>query len=158
MWNLNSNDNNEGPPQQDTPDGRQHPLHSPARSAFSILVVDDEPAKRYGIARALKAAGYRVAEAESAADALRDYPSHSALVLDVYLPDMFGFEVCRRIRATTTTLPIVQVSTVLVEERYQEEGRDAGADAYLADPTIEQLVETLDALLNLGGAAPPLVQ
>jgi CheY-like chemotaxis protein len=129
-------------------------LHSRARTVFSVLVVDDEPAKRYAMARALSAAGYRIVEAGSAAEALASFDRHAAVVLDVYLPDMFGFDVCRHMRAARPALPIVQVSSVLVDERYRREGEAAGASAYLADPTAADLVRVLDDLLDVGGAPP----
>lgn len=127
-----------------------HPLFSPHRRVFSVLVVDDDAAKRYALGRALRAAGFQVIEAAHAAEALA-VAAWSAAVLDVYLPDMDGFALCRRMRQTHPRRPIVQVSSVLVEPPYQQAGREAGADAYLSEPDMGELVRTLDALLQGGG-------
>ncbi|MCG2594374.1 response regulator [Ramlibacter sp. XY19] len=124
-----------------------HPLFSAQRRNFTVLVVDDNASKRYAISRGLQAAGFLVVEAAHAADALAT-PACSAAVLDVYLPDMDGFALCERMRRAHPALPIVQVSSVLVEEPYRKAGRAAGADAYLTEPDLAELVGTLDALLQ----------
>ncbi|MBA2960554.1 response regulator [Ramlibacter sp. CGMCC 1.13660] len=126
----------------------QH-LFSPARGRYTVLVVDDQAAKRYAIARALRAAGYAVDEAPSGAAALQAFGHHAAVVLDVYLPDLDGFAVCRALRLRAPALPIVQVSSVLVDAQYQQAGRAAGASAYLADPELTALVATVDQLLGV---------
>lgn len=113
-----------------------------------MLVVDDDPAKRYAVSRSLRAAGFRVTDVADAAAALASAGQCSAAVLDVYLQDMDGFELCRQLRQQSPAMPIVQVSSVLVEEEYRQRGRDAGADAYLAEPEMGELVRTLDALLQ----------
>ena len=70
------------------------------RSVHTVLVVDDNPATRYATGRVIRAAGFQTAEAGSGAEAL-DLIARgvSAAVLDVHLPDIDGFELCRRIRA-----------------------------------------------------------
>lgn len=82
------------------------------RSRHTVLVVDDNPATRYATARALRAGGFRTIEAANGADAIeRSRGEVSALVLDVHLPDMTGFEVCARVRgaAETSVLPIIHL-------------------------------------------------
>ena len=69
--------------------------------AHTVLVVDDNPATRYSTSRVLRAAGFRSLEAASGqrgAGAGRRGVS-DLMVLDVHLPDIDGFEVCRRLRA-----------------------------------------------------------
>jgi PleD family two-component response regulator len=62
------------------------------RENHSVLVVDDHEATRYSISRALRASGYRTIEASAGAQALELSPCAAALVLDVQLPDLHGFE------------------------------------------------------------------
>jgi len=142
----------DGDPNAKPPPGDpgEHPLFSPHRRALTVLVVDDNAGKRYALSRALRAAGFQVIEAAHAADALAA-TAWSAAVLDVHLPDMDGFDLCGRMRRAHPNLPIVQVSSVLVEEPYRQAGRAAGADAYLTAPEMDELVRTLDALLQRPG-------
>lgn len=123
-------------------------MFSAARTAYSVLVVDDDRAKRDALAHSLSAAGYRVTEAFSGAEALERYASHAAVVLDVHLPDVLGFDVCRVIKASMPGIIVVQVSSVFVDDQFRQAGFDAGADAYLADPAAAPLLEVLDRLLR----------
>ena len=121
------------------------------RSQHSVLVVDDNASSRYATARALKAAGYNTVEAVAGAEALELADFVSAVVLDVHLPDLLGFEVCRlmRDRPATATLPIVHVSAVYVTEEDRSTGLHAGADAYLVSPVDPvDLVAMLDRLIG----------
>ena len=119
-----------------------------------VLVIDDSEAGRYATARMLSRAGFRVAEASTAAGGLtRVRTEHPDVVLlDVKLPDMNGLEVCRRIKedpAISTTL-VVQISASFVRPSDAVRGLEAGADAYLTeplDPTV--LVATVNALLRV---------
>lgn len=138
-----------GPPWLGSADWQPDRLYSPARRAYSVLVVDDHAVKCYAIARALRAAGYSVGEASSGQEAWHAFFAYAALVLDVHLPDIDGFALCREIRERAPQLPIVQVSSVLVEPEYQRAGREAGASAYLPDPELHALVTTLDRLLDI---------
>jgi CheY-like chemotaxis protein len=121
------------------------------RSHHSILVVDDTPAGRYATSRALRAAGFNTVEAAAGAEALELVEFVSAVVLDVHLPDLLGFEVCRllRSRAATASLPVVHVSAIYVTQEEQSAGMQAGADAYMVAPVDPQaLVATLDHLIS----------
>jgi PAS domain S-box-containing protein len=122
------------------------------RAAHTVLVVDDNPATRYATSRVLRAAGFKIIEAASGQDAL-DLGDRtlSAVVLDVHLPDLDGFEVCRRLRAVpaTAVVPVIHLSATYVEDRHKVAGLNAGADAYLthpAEPPI--LVATVQALVR----------
>jgi two-component system cell cycle sensor histidine kinase/response regulator CckA len=118
-----------------------------------ILNVDDDEAGRYALSRILTAAGYRVVEASSGEEALRlagELPD--LILLDVNLPDMSGFEVCRRLRADTRTasIPIIHVSATYVRSEYRTAGLDGGADGYIVQPVdARELVATVAALLRL---------
>lgn len=120
------------------------------RSHHSVLVVDDNAATRYASARALRAAGFNTVEAAAGAEALELVEFVSAVVLDVHLPDLLGFEVCRlmRQRASTASLPVVHVSAIYVSQDEQRTGLEAGADAYMVAPVDpDALVATLDRLI-----------
>jgi CheY-like chemotaxis protein len=121
------------------------------RSQHSVLVVDDNPSTRYATARSLRAAGFHTVEAAAGAEALELVEFVSAVVLDVHLPDLLGFEVCRlvRQRAATASLPVVHVSAVYITQEEQSAGLEAGADAYMVAPVDpEALVATLDHLID----------
>jgi CheY-like chemotaxis protein len=125
------------------------------RSQHSVLVVDDNEATRYATARSLKAAGFNTVEASAGAEALELGEFVSAVVLDVHLPDLIGYEVCRllRSRATTAALPVVYVSAMYVSEADQQQGMANGGNAYLVSPIDpEALLATLDQLIGQGPA------
>ena len=118
----------------------------------TILVVDDRPEARYATVRTLSAAGYDVRETATGRDALRLarlFPD--LIVLDVMLPDMDGFEVCRLLKgdARTGPIPIVHKTAVYDDDEHRRRGLAAGAEAYLADPIEpELLLGTVERLLK----------
>lgn len=121
-----------------------------------VLVVDDNPVTRYATVRTLSAAGFRTIEAESGQEALqRADVTVSAIVLDVNLPDIDGFQVCRMLRERhdTATVPVVHLSATYVQDYDKVRGLDAGASAYLihpAEPAV--LVATISSLLRASAA------
>ena len=127
------------------------------RAAHTVLVVDDNAATRYSTARVIRAAGFNTAEAGSGHEAIAlSRQGVSAVVLDVHLPDLLGFEVCRllRSRPASAGLPIVYVSAMYVSEADQMHGMQTGADAYLVAPVDpEALCATLDQLIDSRTAA-----
>jgi PAS domain S-box-containing protein len=121
------------------------------RDKHTVLVVDDDPATRYATARILRAAGFRTHEAATGMEALAAAPQASALVLDVHLPDLDGFEVCRLIRSQpqTALMPVMHVSAAYVKNEDKVTGLNAGADAYLVRPVEPAvLIATLQALIR----------
>ena len=122
------------------------------RSVHTVLVVDDNPATRYSTARVIRAAGFRTAEAGSGGEALEQVARGvSAVVLDVHLPDIDGFEVCRTIRSqpATAMLPVVHLSAAYIKDEDRVTGLNAGADGYLVHPVEPAvLVGTLQALIR----------
>lgn len=123
---------------------------SAERSQHSILVVDDVEASRYAMSRALRAAGFQTVEASAGAQALELAEYVSGVVLDVHLPDVHGFEVCRLLRENPSTarVPIVHVSAVYVSGEHIETGHKLGADAYLIAPVDPvDLTRRLDELI-----------
>ena len=119
-----------------------------------ILVVDDEPAVRDALQRALRLAGYEVELAGDGAEALRRVAlaAPDALVLDLLMPEVDGLNVCRRVRAAGDQTPIlVLTARDAVSDRVA--GLDAGADDYLVKPfALEELLARLRALLRRTGA------
>jgi signal transduction histidine kinase len=116
--------------------------------------VDDYEASRYARSEMLKRAGFQVLEAPTGAAALRiAAESRPVLILlDVNLPDMDGFEVCRRLRAeaATLTVPIVHISATFVSDKAQDLAYEGGADSYLTDPVEPAvLLATIHSLLRL---------
>jgi two-component system KDP operon response regulator KdpE len=99
-----------------------------------ILVVDDEPQVRRFLRASLPTQGYRLVEAETGADALREASTRvpDAVLLDLGLPDLDGVEVTRRIREWSA-VPIVVLSA-RGQESDKIEALDAGADDYLTKP------------------------
>lgn len=108
-----------------------------ANEAATVLVVDDAPTNVKLLRLVLKDAGYRVLEASSGPEALdtlrRDKPD--IMVLDVRMPGMTGYDVCREIRhdAEFATLPVIMVTALsLPEERIK--GIEAGATDFITKP------------------------
>src|SRR6188472_3276247 len=100
-----------------------------------VLVVDDEPAVRQALERALAAEGHEVTVAEdghAALDRLVDQPV-DAVVLDVAMPGLDGLEVCRRLRSAGDRTPVLMLTARdAVDDRVA--GLEAGADDYLVKP------------------------
>ncbi len=114
-----------------------------------VLVVDDEPQILRALRANLRGAGYEVATAASAAEALAAAAVQppEAVVLDLVLPDGSGTDVCRELR-TWTQVPILILS-VVGDEREKVAALDAGADDYVTKPFgIEELLARLRALLR----------
>jgi two-component system response regulator MprA len=122
----------------------------------SVLVVDDDPALRTAVARALDLDGYAVSAVGDGAKALaaigEQHPD--AVVLDLMMPVVGGLEVCRRLRATGDRTPIL-VLTARDEVSDRVAGLDAGADDYLVKPfALEELRARLRALLRRSRDVP----
>jgi two-component system response regulator MprA len=116
-----------------------------------ILVVDDERAVRESLRRALELEGYEIelaADGEEALYRLESTSQPDALVLDVLMPGVDGLEVCRRLRRSGNSLPVLML-TARAEVENRVEGLDAGADDYVTKPfALEELLARLRALLR----------
>ena len=119
--------------------------------AMKILVVDDEPAVRESLRRALELEGYVVEladDGESALDRLGGSAQADAVILDVLMPGIDGLEVCRRLRAQGNAVPVLML-TARAEVDSRVAGLDAGADDYLPKPfALAELLARLRALLR----------
>ena len=125
-----------------------------AESRGLILNVDDYEASRYARSQMLQRSGFQVLEAGTGAEALRlaSDVGPDLVLLDVNLPDMDGFEVCRRLRAQpiTLTVPIVHISATFLSDRAEQLAYEGGADSYLTDPVEPAvLLATIHSLLRL---------
>jgi signal transduction histidine kinase len=129
---------------------------------ITILAVDDNEALRYSLVRTLREAGYQVLEAGTGGEALaRATESPDLITLDVHLPDMIGFDVCKQLKANplTSRIPILQLSSTYLDPEARVKGLASGADAYLAEPIDRaELIATVGALLRLKNAENLAVQ
>ena len=119
-------------------------------STFSIVIVDDDPAIRNSLSRALRIEGYSVELFENGGDALKAMALRApdGIILDLQLPDIDGLEVCRRLRSAGDATPILMLTARdAVNDRVA--GLDVGADDYLVKPfDLAELLARLRALLR----------
>ena len=124
-----------------------------------VLVVEDEVKMARLLERGLEEEGYAVDVATTGAEAVwaaTENP-YDVVILDVMLPDVDGFEVCRRLRADGRWAPILMLTArEAVSDRVA--GLDAGADDYLAKPfSFNELFARLRALLRRGAEERPTI-
>ncbi|QDQ11187.1 fused response regulator/phosphatase [Streptomyces spectabilis] len=118
----------------------------------TVLVVDDVPASRYALGAVLRRAGHRVLLAGSAGEALLALDARlragelpDVALVDVGLPDMSGYDLCRRMKESPTTaaLPVVHFSAVAHGSLDRCRGLDAGAEAYLTVPAEPEEIQAV---------------
>ena len=120
----------------------------------SVLLVDDHQATRYATRRVLEAAKFSVTEAASgtiALDAMSGDPD--VVLLDLQLPDLDGFEVCRRIKSdpVMSRTRVVPFTAVFKSDVDRERAIRAGADGYLIKPIAPaDLIATMRSLIGIG--------
>lgn len=125
-----------------------------------ILVIDDDDTNRYVLAAWLRRAGHTVIDASDGAEglallALTDVALPEAVIADVRLPDMSGFEVSEAIKADPRTagVPVIHVSAAAITPEEHAEGLRRGADAYLNQPVDPgELLATVTAALRYARA------
>src|SRR5207248_4598576 len=134
-----------------------HKVELALKMTKKILIIEDEEGIVHLLSLYLKDAGYDIAVAKDGADGLalhaREHPD--LLILDIMLPAIDGFEVCRRIRAWSKT-PILML-TARGSEDDRIEGLELGADDYLVKPfSPRELVSRVRAILRrTGGSETP---
>jgi DNA-binding response OmpR family regulator len=124
----------------------------------SILVVDDEPEIVKLVQKIMEARGHQVSIARDGQEALevatRTRPD--VVILDLNLPKIDGFEVCRRLKsgADTKLIPIVMLTAAYVSVEDATRGIGAGADEYVIKPFLrEVLVHNVERLIHASRAA-----
>ena len=122
-----------------------------------ILVVDDERAVRESLKRALELEGYQVDLAADGSEAIAQLDNGEkpdAVVLDLLMPGIDGLEVCRHVRRTGSTLPVlILTARDAVGDRVA--GLDAGADDYVVKPfALEELLARVRAMLRRAAPGP----
>lgn len=120
-----------------------------------VLILEDEDNIRSFVVINLKRAGYEVVEAANGMEALtklQNNPDIGVAILDIMLPDIDGFEVCRRIRAGNKKMGVIML-TARTQEMDKVTGLMTGADDYVTKPfSPAELTARLDALFRrLGG-------
>src|ERR1700722_6741538 len=118
-----------------------------------ILNVDDYVPGRYARTKLLKQAGYPVIEAGSGGETMEMVQQNrpALILLDVNLPDMTGFEVCKRLRGNpqTAATTILHISASSILTQHQVSGLESGADGYLVEPVEPAvLLATVHAFLR----------
>ncbi len=127
--------------------------------AQKILIVDDNPNALRLIGYALHREGYEIVVAQSGPEALEKVGAErpDLVILDIMMPEMNGYEVCRRLRNTpqTARIPIILL-TAKAQVDDKVEGFAAGADDYLTKPVLPvELIARVKALLLRAGYTPP---
>ncbi len=124
-----------------------------------ILVVEDEPKMARLLRRGLTERGDVVVVSPTGGGAVDEATvgHFDVVLLDVMLPDMNGFEVCRRLRGQSVWTPVLMLTArTAVEDRIH--GLDAGADDYLAKPfSLDELLARIRALVRRGSVERPAV-
>ena len=120
-----------------------------------VLILEDEVSIRSFVVINLKRAGYDTIEAGTGAEALerlKENPDIGVAILDIMLPDIDGFEVCRSIRATNKSIGIIML-TARTQEMDKVTGLMTGADDYVTKPfSPAELTARIDALYRrIGG-------
>jgi class 3 adenylate cyclase len=135
-----------------TPDPNLKPAaHLTTNCRGHVLVVDDEEQNRMLLRDPLEARGYEVSEAVDGQEALRMVVTHppDVILLDLMMPKLNGFEVCRCLKANdqTSAIPVLMV-TALSDRKERLMGIEAGANDFLNKP-----VDLQDVILRVGNAA-----
>jgi len=149
-----------GRPSRHTPDSQETAGvrgHTRGVAGERLLVVDDEENIRYMLDVALRHLGFEVATAATGREALNAVAAWhpDALLLDVMLPDLDGFEVCRRLRTEGNRTPVLFLTARdATEEKVR--GLTLGGDDYVNKPfSLEELVARVRAVLRRAGLEQP---
>ena len=112
-----------------------------------ILIVDDNPDFLYILSRVLGKEGYDVIKAHEGAECLEkvEQEKPDMVFLDIMMPGMSGWEVCRRIKAASPKIPVSMCSVLRAPEDIEESIRHSGADEHLTKPiNFSKFLETVD--------------
>ena len=123
----------------------------------TILVVEDDPHIALGLEEVLKSEGFTVALVNRGDEAIAACDQHrpALVVLDVMLPGLSGYEVCKQLRTRKVSTPILML-TAKGQEIDKVVGLDLGADDYVTKPFgVRELLARIHALLRRGGNDAP---
>jgi len=125
----------------------------------TILVIEDDPSIRFGLEDTLRAKGYQVVVAGKGEQGieLAEAERPDLIVLDIMLPDIDGFEVCRRLRSSRTGLAAIPVIMLTARgaELDRVRGLELGADDYVTKPfSLMELLARVGAVLRRSGRGP----
>jgi DNA-binding response OmpR family regulator len=126
-------------------------------SRVRILVAEDDPHIRRGLADALEGEGYDVEAVPNGGEALRLFAPgrFGLLLLDIMMPERSGYDICRAVRATDTATPIILL-TAKGEEIDKVVGLELGADDYVTKPFgVRELLARIAAVLRRSRSAGP---
>lgn len=119
----------------------------------TVLVVDDNPTGLYITSKMLQEENFQIIGAATGREALKKVElKPDVVILDVKLPDINGFEVCRRIKSNpvTANIPVIHLSATYLDSDSKAHGLDSGADTYLTHPVEPKvLVATINAVLRM---------
>lgn len=121
-----------------------------------ILVVEDDPHIALGLEEVLKSEGFEVASCSRGNEALTAFERHrpALVVLDVMLPGVSGYDVCKQLRAKKFTTPVLML-TAKGQEIDKVVGLELGADDYVTKPFgVRELLARIHALLRRAGKSP----
>src|SRR5690242_10420249 len=122
---------------------------------ITILNVDDNEEHRYAVSRVLRKAGFNVVEARTGREALSLACSRpSLIILDVNLPDMLGFDVCRHLKVDPTTrdIPVIHMSATYPANTAVDESAQSGAGRFVEHPRdLLEVVEVVQDELRRAG-------
>jgi signal transduction histidine kinase len=130
-----------------------------ATTQITILNVDDHEVPRYVKTRDLQQTGFAVLEARSGAEALRLCEQHDlpVILLDVHLPDLIGYEVCKQIKQKRPRTMILMTSATFTSVEDRILALDSGAEAFLVQPAEPlELVAAIRTLLRIRGTEEEL--
>jgi twitching motility two-component system response regulator PilH len=118
-----------------------------------VLVVEDSPTIMEIECGILESAGFETIRAEDGIEGIQKTREEKPdlILLDIKLPDMDGYQVCRLLRSdeSSKSIPVVMATASQVEKKDEFWGMEAGADAYLVKPfEPEELIETVGKLLG----------
>ena len=127
----------------------KRPVRQNEHTVHSLLFIEDDDAIRLALRLALEDEGYEVREAANGAEGLAEFGHHDTdlVLLDLRLPDMSGFDVCRSLRASSI-VPII-IITAQTDTHDMVAGLEAGADDYVTKPVVpKELAARIRALLR----------
>ncbi len=123
---------------------------------MKVLIAEDDALTRNGLAEVLRSEGYGVVVAEDGQSALEMFESESPdlVCLDIMMPEVNGYDVCRRMRATRPAIPIVFISAKS-EETDKVVGLELGADDFIVKPFgVKEVVARIRAVARRCHAPP----